>query len=62
MSNRETVLNQLDLRGVADPSDRLPRPAVDGGEPLAAVRAILAEVRARGDDAVRDYTRYFDGV
>ncbi len=62
MSNRETVLNRLDLRGVADPSDRLPRPAVDGDEPLAAVRAILAEVRARGDDAVRDYTRDFDGV
>jgi histidinol dehydrogenase len=61
-SNRESVLNRLDLRGVADPTDRLPRPAVDGDEPLAAVRAILAAVRERGDAALRDYTLDLDGV
>jgi len=58
------VLNRLDLRGVAgdDLSARLPRPAVAGDEPVAAVRAILADVRARGDAAIRDYTEQFDGV
>jgi histidinol dehydrogenase len=58
------VLNRLDLRGV--PADelaaRLPRPLVGGDEPVAAVQAILADVRQRGDAAVRDYTARFDGV
>ncbi|MDE2572862.1 MAG: histidinol dehydrogenase [bacterium] len=31
-------------------------------EAVAAVRAILDDVRARGDDAVAEYTRRFDGV
>jgi len=56
------VLNRLDLRGTTTFSDRLPRPTVDGDEPVAAVRAILAEVRAHGDAALRDYTARFDGV
>ncbi len=56
------VLNRLDLRGVDDPSGLLPRPSVDGDEPVAAVRAILAAVRERGDRALIDYTRDFDGV
>lgn len=56
------MLNRLDLRGVADPSDRLPRPSVDGDEPVAAVRTILADVRARGDVALRELTERFDGV
>lgn len=41
------------------------RTAVLFGEPLTAtqaVRRILADVRARGDDAVRDYTSRLDGV
>ena len=58
------MLNRLDLRGV--PADelatRLPRPSVGGDEPVAAVQAILADVRQRGDAAVRDYTERFDGV
>ncbi len=29
---------------------------------MAAVREILADVRARGDDAVRELTERFDGV
>lgn len=57
------MLNRLDLRGATGPlGDRLPRPDAGGDEPVAAVKAILAEVRSRGDDAVRDYTEQFDGV
>ena len=40
----------------------LPRPRVDGDEPVAAVRRILAAVRAGGDAAVRDLTEELDGV
>ena len=56
------VLNRLDLRGVADPSGRLPRPKVDADEPVAAVRSIIAEVRERGDRALFELTARFDGV
>jgi histidinol dehydrogenase len=56
------VLNRLDLRGVTDLEGRLPRPSVDGDEPVGAVREILADVRERGDDALLDLTRRFDGV
>ena len=59
------VLERLDLRGVTDPAElgrRLPRPAADGERPVAAVRAILADVRERGDAAVRELTERFDGV
>jgi histidinol dehydrogenase len=56
------MLNRLDLRGVADVRGLLPRPDGGGEEPVAAVKAILAEVRANGDDAVRSYTERFDGV
>jgi histidinol dehydrogenase len=56
------VLRRLDLRGAGlDLRDRLPRPAQDGSAPLAAVQEILADVRARGDEAVRDLTERFDG-
>ena len=56
------MLNRLDLRGVADLSGRLPRPAVDGDGPMASVRSILSAVRDRGDVAVREFTLDFDGV
>ena len=58
------MLNRLDLRGVPDAelAARLPRPQLDADEPLAAVRDLLAEVRAGGDRAVRDLTERFDGV
>ncbi|MGE0877905.1 MAG: histidinol dehydrogenase [Acidimicrobiia bacterium] len=58
------MLTRLDLRGVpvAELAARLPRPSVGGDEPITATRAILAEVRARGDDAIREYTERFDGV
>jgi histidinol dehydrogenase len=57
------MLQRLDLRGVrGDLAGVLPRPQVAGDEPVAAVRAILDEVRAGGDAAVRDCTERFDGV
>jgi len=48
----------LDARGRAEALAR-PRPLRDPAQ-TAAVRAILADVRARGDDALRDATARFD--
>ena len=58
------MLTRLDLRGVApgELAGRLPRPNAAGAEPLVAVRSILAEVRAGGDEAVLACTERFDGV
>jgi histidinol dehydrogenase len=58
------VLARLDVRGVADLRARLPRPTIAGGSEAvrAQVRALLADVRARGDAAVRELTERFDGV
>lgn len=56
------MLNRLDLRGVADPRPLLPRPDAGGEEPLEAVRAIIEDVRANGDEALRRLTARFDGV
>ena len=65
------MLRRLDLRRerwvpVGDLRSALPRPktGVEGStdEPLAAVRSILADVRARGDEAVRELTERFDGA
>ena len=58
------VLNRLDLRGRTAPTltAGLPRPDPGGEGPVAAVRAIVADVRARGDAALREYTERFDGV
>lgn len=57
------MLNRLDLRGAGlDLRGRLPRPAQAAEGPVAAVKAILADVRARGDEAVLDLTERFDGV
>lgn len=58
------MLQRVDLRG-ASPGEltaRLPRPNAAGAEPVAAVRAILAEVRDGGDEAVLALTERFDGV
>ncbi|MEA2704019.1 MAG: histidinol dehydrogenase [Actinomycetota bacterium] len=57
-----SVLARLDLRGVpaGDLRSRLPRPDQGGTAPVEAVREILAEVRKRGDEAVREYTERFD--
>lgn len=58
------MLRFLDLRGRPDPARALAAPD-DGGDSadaaLAAVRAIVADVRARGDVALRELTERFDG-
>jgi len=57
------MLARLDLRGAGtDIGDRLPRPDLGGAAPVEAVREILAEVKKRGDAALREYTERFDGV
>src|SRR5947207_2352795 len=57
------MLTRLDLRGAGDNlAARLPRPSMGETAPVEAVREILAEVRKRGDAAVREYTERFDGV
>jgi histidinol dehydrogenase len=57
------MLRTLDLRG-RDRSRplQLPRPDLGAEGPVADVRRILAEVRSRGDAAVREFTRDFDKV
>lgn len=58
------MLRRLDLRGV--PLDEIPgallRPEIAGEGPVAVVREIIADVRARGDEALADCTRRFDRV
>ena len=57
------MLRRLDLRGsVQDVRSVLPRPAVAGEGPLEEVRAILADVRQRGDIALLEMTSRFDGA
>lgn len=57
------MLRRLDLRGAGnDLRGKLPRPVQAAEGPVAAVKEILADVAARGDDAVRDLTERFDGV
>jgi len=55
------VLKRLDLRGVSgDLRGRLPRPAAQVEPPIEEVRALLADVRERGDEALRELTARFD--
>src|ERR1019366_1773873 len=62
-SSMAATLQRLDLRGVTgELKSHLPRPALDGEGPVAAVRDILAQVKEGGDDAVRALTASFDGV
>jgi len=57
------MLQRLDLRGSeGDLRSQLPRPDAGAAAPVETVRTILAEVRKRGDDALREYTARFDGV
>jgi histidinol dehydrogenase len=56
------VLTLVDLRGyTGDPLERLPRAAVDRDAARASVRSLVADVRARGDEAVRDASKRFGG-
>lgn len=57
------MLTRLDLRDDDGPVvSRLPRPEPASAGPREAVRAIISEVRERGDDALRELTERFDGV
>lgn len=57
------LLTRLDLRHAPDDMrSLLPRPEVGGAAPVAAVRAILDDVRVRGDAALIDLTERFDSV
>jgi histidinol dehydrogenase len=56
------MLARIDLRGRSgDLRAELARPSGSGDDVDAAVAAILDDVRRHGDDAVRAYTRRFDG-
>jgi histidinol dehydrogenase len=56
------LLTRLDLRGfTGDLTAVLAPRAATNDEPVDIVRAIVADVCARGDAAVREYTERFDG-
>ncbi len=60
------MLSRIDLRG-RDLSARellalVPRADLNVGDALAVVEPIIAEVRARGGEALREYATTFDGV
>ena len=54
------MLRRIDLRGRVLGEVELPRPRMATDPPVEAVRAIVAEVRARGDEALRELTERFD--
>lgn len=57
------VLHRLDLRGVEGRlAPHLPRPELDGDEPVGVVRELISAVRDRGDDALIELTGRLDGV
>ena len=56
------MLSRLDLRGSGSDLAAALAPAVaDEPEPIEAVREIIADVRTRGDGAIRDLTERLDG-
>ncbi len=59
------MLNRIDLRGrelsVAELLAIVPRAAEDVADAMGAVEAIIADVRARGGDALRALAERFDG-
>src|SRR5437773_1199850 len=57
------MITRLDLRGVTDDLlPLLPRPTMAEQLPLESVRALLDEVKAGGDAAVRALTERYDGA
>src|SRR2546421_507513 len=57
------MITRLDLRGITgDLLPRLPRPTMAEQLPVTSVRALLDEVKAGGDAAVRALTERFDGA
>lgn len=58
----DRLLARLDLRGRSgDLRAELARPAAAADDLRATVAAIIADVRRRGDEALREYTTRFDG-
>ena len=56
------MLTLIDLRGyTGDPLERLPRAAVDRDAARASIRELVADVRTRGDAAVREASAGFGG-
>ena len=55
------MLARVDLRGSSDVRRALARSDTPGTDVGPAVASIIAEVRQRGDAAVREYTERFDG-
>ena len=55
------MLERLDLRGFDGDLTVALAPPHPGDEPVAAVREIVADVRAHGDRALRELTERFDG-
>jgi histidinol dehydrogenase len=55
------MLARTDLRGCSDVRGALARPPAVAADVGDAVAAIIAGVRERGDVAVREYTKRFDG-
>ncbi len=56
-----TVLDLLDLRAFTGNLAFALAPPEEPTAPVEAVRTIIADVRARGDAAIREYTARFDG-
>ncbi|KAB2368798.1 histidinol dehydrogenase [Actinomadura montaniterrae] len=58
------MISRIDLRGSlpGDPRSVLPRAELDVEAALDKVRPICEDVRHRGSQAVREYTKAFDGV
>jgi histidinol dehydrogenase len=57
------MLRHIDLRGsTADPRSVLPRADIDVEEATNTVRPVVEDVRARGVEAVIDWTERFDGI
>ena len=59
------MIRRIDLRGAEAPVDyraAVPRAEFDVEAAIPAVHAICEAVRTRGVDAIRDYSRQFDGV
>ena len=56
------MLTLIDLRGyTGDPLERLPRAAVDRDAARESIRSLVADVRVRGDAAVREASARFGG-
>ena len=63
VTSSDITLQRVDLRGDrTDPSHRLPRPPADVmRDARDVVAGVIADVAARGDEAVAEYTARFDG-